>query len=176
MAATARALTGRMKAASRKKINLARSQIVGGTYGNVYEEVPGMLLVGFNYTLNNNNYVSSIQPIYLAGKGTTTGTAYGFVNGAPQQIMAKPGYAIGGLRAQGSYYIFGFQAQFMKVDAKGNLDPADAYMTDWVGRNYSGDNTLTMGGDGQPIVGVFGKASNQQIQSMGLVQLPSDAK
>lgn len=114
--------------------------------------------VGFNITLNEYEYISSIQPLYQTTKGQVAGTAYGYVNGPPTSIIAKKGYAISSVQVQGSSYMYGLQVEFMKLEKNG-LDAKDTYSSNWVGRKYSGYRQIMLGNDGQPVVGVYGKTS-----------------
>jgi hypothetical protein len=173
-ASLAKSLAARLKQASKKNA-LVFSQLAGGTTGNPYQEVPsaGMLLVGFNYTLNEYDYISSLQPIYQSSKGAVAGTMYGYVNGPPQTIMAKKGYAVSGVQVQASYFMYGLQVDFMKVEKSG-LDTKDSYSSEWVGRKYSSNRQLTLGGDGNFVVGAYGKTTSQQVASLGVIQLPPE--
>jgi hypothetical protein len=42
------------------------------------------------------------------------GTAYGYVNGSPQTIVAKKGYAVSGVQVQSTSWMYGLQVDFMK--------------------------------------------------------------
>jgi len=50
----------------------------------------------------------------------------------------------------------------------GKLDPADAYESEWVG--YDGNKQPTrLGGDGTPVIGIVGKASERELNGLGLL-------
>lgn len=48
-----------------------------------------------------------------------------------------------------------------------HLDPSDAYRSEWLGGKGSGEHQL--GGDGKPVVGVFGKAGDW-VDGVGIIQ------
>jgi hypothetical protein len=69
------------------------------------------------------------------------------------------------------YAIYGFEITFMKIDGD-KLDPKDSYTSGWIGENYSTRRVL--GGDGQPVVGIFGYGTISTFYGLGLVQLPNE--
>ena len=85
-------------------------------------------------------------------------------------FVAKEGYAIGALRVNTDSYprILGIQVVFMRIEG-GQLNPKDYYL----GAPYLTvpENTPIVGGDGRPIVGVYGSWAKQEQRGLGLVQV-----
>ena len=67
--------------------------------------------------------------------------------------MAKPGYAVGAIRARAGLALNALQLVFYRVDGQ-RLDPGDSYESPWVGCDGGGPFDLDAHGD--PIIGVFG--------------------
>ncbi|MDB6078292.1 MAG: hypothetical protein JWO82_2039 [Akkermansiaceae bacterium] len=84
-------------------------------------------------------------PIYATMEGEKNGKVAFGKGGSSGRIVAKEGYAIGGLNIRdhltpGSATIIGsIQAIFMKINPDGlTLDPKDSYTSDWVGGDGNG--------------------------------------
>ncbi len=61
------------------------------------------------------------------------------------------------------------QIVFMRKQQDGRLDPGDTYTSPWVG-TPSGDEAVTVGGQGIPVIGVHGRRA-AVIDAIGLVLL-----
>jgi hypothetical protein len=85
-------------------------------------------------------------------------------------VTAKKGYAVGGVKVSTSSYVSGLDVAFMKVD-RGMLDSKDQYVSPRIGSNLNFGNHKTIGGDGQPAIGIFGFANDYHVYGLGLVQL-----
>jgi hypothetical protein len=80
-------------------------------------------------------------------------------------LKAKEGYAVGAITCKyGSFNLDGCSLTFMKVVA-GNLDPNDSYESEWVG-SAAPKRPMKLGGDGVPIVGLAGRATDQQMSTL----------
>ena len=62
--------------------------------------------------------IRSAQPIYRSGKNHYAGLVYGQVLGPVVSVVARPGYAIGGLVTHTGLTVDGFRVVFMKVDGE----------------------------------------------------------
>jgi hypothetical protein len=51
----------------------------------------------------------------------------------------------------------------------GMNDPADSYESDWVGSTDSGGRPTKLDGNGTPVIGVVGKASDKECTGIGLL-------
>jgi S1-C subfamily serine protease len=132
----------------------------------------GGLLVGFEYGLGkfiNNDIVKTVRPIYRAGDKESFGEQYGTDISRPGKVVAKPGYAVGGLTVKTALGVDGFSVTFMKV-TDGKLDPKDSYESEWVGGN-GGGGPVKMGGDGTPVIGLLGKTNGKDVTGLGLAYL-----
>ena len=84
---------------------------------------------------------------------------------------AKPacrwrGYAVGAIVAKTGGNVDGFKVVFMRV-GKQMLDPNDSYESEWLGGRGGGDETL-LSGEGNPIVGVYGRCGGW-VDAIGLI-------
>ena len=70
------------------------------------------------------------------------------------EIIAKDGYAIGGLNVYADGKILGFQAIFMRVKDN-SFNPFDTYEGDWLGTEPEDEESIEkLGGDGRPVFGI----------------------
>ena len=150
----------------------SRTATIGGGGGSPFEDVPEKraLLVGINlttYLLQGHLVVKSVEPIYLAKRGTFTTKAFGKPNGAPVTIKARDGYAVGGIVAAGGGRVEELQIVFMRIRGMA-LDTTNSYRSDWIGRRGDGRETL-LGGDGRTVVGIHGRCG-ADVDCLGLVQ------
>jgi WD40 repeat protein/tRNA A-37 threonylcarbamoyl transferase component Bud32 len=169
----------------------ARTLQAGGLGGGTeeYNDVPpqGALLTGLEVGVGkwgNQDVIYYLRPVYQLRGGRHLGPTFGAKQERTFLLEAKPGYAIGGLAINAGAGLDGLSAQFMAIkDAA--LDPSESYSSDWVGG--AGGTRQSLGGDGTPVVGLFGKLSPTQppvANGLGLVMLskgppveaPSDDK
>ena len=173
-----KSLARKIKAAIKTKSLL--HTIMAGRSRNaqsMFNEVPaaGLLLVGFNYSVEPGRGVISVQPIYAGAKQTILGGLYGAgpKSGSAGKAMAPPGYAVSGLEIYGGGLstLGGLTIMYMKVTKTG-LDPADTKRSRLIGDKVPGGATQTLGGDGQPIVGIFGSVRpGAWLEGLGLIQI-----
>lgn len=159
-----------------KTRTLERSLTGGGASGgSPFADVPsaGALLVGFSVTLAEGEIITSIQPMFVnaRGAGGVQGTRWGTERGRPVNLAARRGFAVAAVRVQGESSVQGFEVEFARITRTG-LDADDTYTSPWVGTR-SNQPLLTLGGDGLPVVGIFGRAG-ATVFSLGLVQLPAE--
>jgi hypothetical protein len=122
--------------------------------------------------LDSDLALQSLTPIYLGNAvGKTLGKA---TESVELDLIAKPGYAIGGLntRSKGSDRLVAIQAVYMKL-AGNRLDPKDSYKSSWLGGRGDGRETL-LTADGKPLIGlaahIAGKPSERNtITSLSLL-------
>jgi hypothetical protein len=147
-----------------KPTQRVKSERIGGGGGGEWEETRDgdPFLVGIK--LMKENRLRWIQPIW---EGDAYGREHGGKGGAEVEVKAKPGYAVGGLRLRGGDRVYALRVVFMKIVGP-VLNPADSYESDWIIGNEA--DTKLLGGDGSPVVGLFGKAGGD-VDSLGIVQL-----
>ncbi|HMF15668.1 MAG TPA: hypothetical protein VKE98_00605, partial [Gemmataceae bacterium] len=166
------------KALAGRKLIQQRTEMAGGTAGSPFDHVPKdlSLLKGFTVWTglwNNRMVIRGLQPIFFSATGAGDGPGCGHCSGPSTRIVAKEGYAVAGIvakKTEGEILLHGLKIVFMRIDGAG-LNPKDSYESDWVGGQ--GGQDIRLGGDGQPIIGIFGRAG-QAIDALGLVQLEVD--
>ena len=133
------------------------------------------ILIGFRYTtLNNGRFPGVIQPIYLTATGEVYGKIYGVApaGAVPQIVKAKPGYAVGAIYVRGGGGLDAFKPIFMRVKENG-LNTTDSYEGPHIGGTGGGEGTA--GGDGNFIIGLHGKVSDQgKIEALSAVSLAAE--
>jgi hypothetical protein len=140
---------------------------VGGTGGTPFAEVGGggALLVGFRASIGGG-YVQALRGVYRLGERVNDGPNHGVTRHELREILAKPGYAVGGVKVKGGNRVSAFNVVFMKIKGPA-LDPADSYETGWLVGDATG--AVTLGGDGYPVIGLVGRNGND-LDALGLTQ------
>jgi hypothetical protein len=129
----------------------------------------GSVLVGFRATYIERfggPKVRSLQPIYRSGKNYYQGRIYGTVVGPVKTVVARPGYAIGGLVTHTGLTLDGFGIVFMKVDGD-RLDIDDTYKSSWIG-DRNGGNPDEVATKRSIIVGIQGRAGTE-VNGLSLI-------
>ena len=122
----------------------------------------GSVLVGVRVTYIERfggPKVRSVQPIYRSDKNHYAGLIYGEAVGPVFTVVARPGYAVGGLVTHTGLTVDGFGIVFMKVDGD-RLDPNDTYNSPWIGDRQGGGPGEVMSKGGL-VVGLQGRAKNE---------------
>jgi hypothetical protein len=171
-----------------RKQQLNKSEQIGfSIIKTAFSDIPaeGGVLIGFHLQLSkllDHEIVQGIKPIYAteAGDiGTHEFGAFGSKSGKKKdadllravRISAPQGFAVGSITVRHGLYIDGLRLTFHRI--KGNaLDTADAAITDWIGSNKSGHSEKTIGGNGAPIIGIFGNKDERRVLALGVYQLP----
>ena len=132
------------------------------------ETVPkGGLMVGVRVGYVNGTRVASIQPIFQVDRSYVEGASQGAPVAGEATVVAKPGYAVGGVNTRTGLLLDAFQLVFMKYE-NGRLDPKESYTSGWLG-NPRGGNLKNVSGNGKIVAGVFGLTNKREINSLGLV-------
>jgi hypothetical protein len=132
------------------------------------EESPeGGLLAGLICVKGKNwgGALHAVQPVYQTPGEYVTGARHGSPGGEEQHLVARPGYAIGAVKARAGLVLNAVQVVFYRINGR-RLDPADRYESPWVGSDGGGLNELD--GRGDPITGVFG-TWEEDLTSIGLI-------
>jgi hypothetical protein len=82
-------------------------------------------------------------------------------------VVAKEGYAVGGLKIDAPRYVSAVQIIFYRLKADGQLDPQDSYTSEWLGKP-SGKAAPTVDGAGKKVIGIFGRRG-AVLDALGLV-------
>jgi serine/threonine-protein kinase len=147
------------------------SPVVGGTGGGPFEDLPKptALLVGFRFSWEGSPAVMTmVQPLYSTnGVTSQLGKTHGGGSTSPQEVSAKPGYAVGGVVLRGRTRVNGIKVIFMRI-AGPALDPRDTYESEWFGD--SGPGEVVLGRTGVYVIGIHG-ADGTQVDNLGIIQL-----
>ena len=139
----------------------------------------GGVLVGFEFfETRSNNFpdIRSLRPYYLTPSGIKAGEDRGRCEKITNKVLARPGYAVAGINV---YHIDpkgriqGIQVIFMKMvpgAARLDHDPASTYRSLWYGAIPRKEKPKELGGDGRPVVGVYG-FRGADCDNIGLVQM-----
>ena len=153
---------------------MQRSRTIGGEKGNPFAIIreDGALLTGFAFHVGGyegNTVVQAVQPIFTTAEGKVRGPMLGTPVGAGIAVEARDGFAVAGLAGRGGHVLDGLEVRFMRIkDGRAALDPADTYASDWIG-GLGGEAEVLLGGDGRPVIGIFGQAG-VYFDALGLVQ------
>jgi len=101
-------------------------------------------------------HVGQLEPLFAPGAAA-----------GPNTLLARDGYALGGLEVDADDYVDAVALVFMRITADGRLDPTDSYTSEWIG-NPSGNATHTLGGDGTKVIGICGRGA-AVLDAIGLV-------
>jgi hypothetical protein len=133
----------------------------------------GGILVGLEVGLGGTapaERVAAIRPVYRVAGKTRPGTPAGhFLSDEVTRtvrLVARDGYAVGGLRVAAGRRIDGLAVRFYRVEETG-LDSHDAYDSDWVGTTKADGRDL-LDGQGRPAVGLFGRTEGDALLGLGL--------
>ena len=111
----------------------------------------------------------AITPIYgdARRRQRQVGLPFGPGSGATTEIVAREGYGVGAVAFRADRGVTGVRLVFFR-ERGGVLDPDDSYASDWIGGREQ-DRELVLGGNGQPILGLYGAATDDAIGAVGLV-------
>ena len=130
----------------------------GGRWASRRRECTLDLVVGFRYDVREwtgDNVLGKLEPIYDRQPP-----------GTQQLVIARDGYAVGGLVVDAGKFVQAVRVIFMMLDGD-HLDSHDSYQSEWLG-NPSADEPKTLAGNGQMVVGVYG-GHGIILDSVGLV-------
>jgi serine/threonine-protein kinase len=148
----------------------------GDAAGEDFTDVPeaGAVLTGLVLGLGKSagqEVVCAVRPIFRTRTGRILGGWYGEGQLREVTVEARQGYAVGGVTQTAQGGVGGLSLTFMAVKGAA-LDPSSSYVSDWVGGK--GGRRASVGGDGAPVVGVFGKRpvdAPGALVALGLVTL-----
>lgn len=117
-------------------------------------------LLGFQYAIGSwagEPAIRTLNPLYDQAAAPRPGTT----------IIAKEGYAVGGLKIDAPKYVSAVQIIFQRIKPDGQLDPADTYTSEWIGQP-SQKEVPTIDGKGKKATGIHGRRG-AIIDALGLV-------
>jgi hypothetical protein len=110
--------------------------------------------------------LGGLTPIFATTRGTREGQTRGAKGGT--EIIAKDGYAVGGLMIRSGEVVNSLQIVFMRINLDGvTLNPQDYYISDWLG-SEGGGKPKEITAHGRMVVGLIG-STESTVQSLGLV-------
>ena len=147
------------------------SNVVGGDGGGRFDDAtrgPG-LLIGVRYSIAGSGptaVIGSIKPMFRTPHGEVLGPIHRGRSRGAVDLIARPGYAVGGVRAAGTNRLETLRLIFMKVNGPG-LDPADSYLSEPIGGSARAvEETIHWGG--VPAIGIHGR-EGADIDALGLL-------
>jgi hypothetical protein len=154
----------------------------------LFREVPadGAVLVGFDCGVGKFGDIETVyalRAVYMTAHGETSGQEHGLFYGQRKvgkrthkskvvrrvRVMARPGYAVGGVTIRSGLNINGLSLTFMRV-VGGWLDPAQSYESEWVG-DRTGGGEASLERLGAPVVGIHGSQDVEHVSSLGLIYI-----
>jgi Trypsin-like peptidase domain len=129
----------------------------------------GGLLIGFDVNADADKIVG-LRPIFLTSGGQTTGRWCGVskTSTKAKHVVAKKGYAVGGVKIKAGLWLDGMSLEFMEIAADG-LRSGNSYESAWLGRPSAVREGVQLSGKGLPVVGIQGHSDATEITSFGLV-------
>ena len=70
------------------------------------------------------------------------------------RVIAKDGYAVGGMNVKSAKFVDAVQLIFMRLKADGSLDQTDRYTSDWLGEAAPTVKTTKLAGTGRRVLGI----------------------
>jgi hypothetical protein len=95
--------------------------------------------------------IQSLQPIYQIEDRYALGTRLGPETGIAEEVIARPGYAIGAIHIKQSLVFNGIQFVFYRYE-DGKLIPGDDYRSKWFGINTGSE--ISVDSRERPLVGL----------------------
>jgi hypothetical protein len=162
-----------------KEKKTSDTEMMGGK-DKPFRDLPkrGALLIGFEVSyFTDREVVRSVRPIYQTAGGKQLGGLYGFPSRLQETVQAKKGYAVGSITVKAGAGIDGFEVTFMRFEDDA-LNPKDSYKSKWLG-GRGGNQPKTLGGDGSPVIGIFGhligaRLNRLELRGLGLVTLADE--
>ncbi|MEO6786834.1 MAG: hypothetical protein ABI318_11935 [Chthoniobacteraceae bacterium] len=149
--------------------------------GTYFVDCPkeGALLVGFDVTMGDwfgAPLISSLQPIYLTSAGKVKGELHGKKGRNPKTLEAREGYAVAGFNIHHGTFCWSIELTYMRLDPlRGTLLRTDSYESEVIGDFSDHPDhkpNKKVGGEGSPILGVFGTAESERLNTLGIIQAP----
>lgn len=149
------------------------STAIGGKSHEQWQEIAreGGYLVGLEVGSGGwfqFNVTGGIRPIFATATGQRRGKKRGNSDG--KAIIAKEGYAVGGLMVRSGEVVDSIQIVFMRVNPDGlTLNAQDTYLSEWLGGGGKGGGR-EISARGRLVVGVTGQTGDV-VEGIGLVYL-----
>ena len=144
--------------------------LVGGAGGAPFQTLGprGAPVVGVRYSQGSwagQPALRSLEPVFIREVDPAAG-AQEAAQGE-QVLVARDGYAVGGLHVDAGPYVHAVQVIYMRLAADGRLDATDSYTSSWLG-SRTGGPVQTLGGTGALVIGIKGRRA-AVLDAVGLV-------
>ncbi len=109
--------------------------------------LPGKPMIGIDWGAgewDKEPCIGGIMPVYERKQPS----------GGGERLLAKEGYAVGGLNVRAKRFVDQVQIVFLKLLPDGKLDPKDSYTSEWLGPETKDAREVKLGGDGRPVIGI----------------------
>ena len=117
--------------------------------------------------------IVGIRPYFETSRGITAGKLVGYPSTMTAQFRPnEPGYAIGTIQvavSEEDARIHGLKVTFMMI-GEDRLDPNQSYESERSVGSMKGKRIITLGGNGQPIIGLVGHFKATYLSALGVVQ------
>jgi hypothetical protein len=138
--------------------------LAGGKGGVPFRtgDASGRIVLGFRYAVGSwagQPALRTLEPLYDRAATARDG-----------EVIAREGYAVGGVNVATGAFVEGVQIIFMRVKPDGTLDPADTYTSDWLGEQ-SREAATALDGGGALVLGIHGRRA-AVVDAVGLVLKP----
>jgi hypothetical protein len=152
------------------KFKTSQTAIVGGHGGGAYTRSNSVAdpILGFRYeigTWDRQSVIHRLDPLYSIAAANTD-PERPRINRHPHVLMARDGYVVGGLMVDGENYANAIRVIFIRANGK-TLNPADTYMSDWLGVPIN-DHPTQLAGKGERVIGICGR-KGLNFDALGLV-------
>jgi hypothetical protein len=87
--------------------------------------------------------------------------------GFQTSVVAREGYAVGGISVEGDDFVRAIQVVFVKTTPGGKLDPSDSYTSDWIG-HPAGKSVQAIDSRGTKVIGIQGRKA-AILDAVGLI-------
>jgi hypothetical protein len=87
--------------------------------------------------------------------------------GLQSSVVAREGYAVGGISVEGDDFVRAIQVVFVKTTADGKLDPSDSYVSEWIG-HPAGKSITAIDSRGAKVIGIQGRKA-AILDAVGLI-------
>jgi len=110
--------------------------------------------------------VEAVEPVYQTPIGLRNGRRFGQGRAPLVDVLARDGFALGGLVVHGHDGVTGLQAIFLRINADGTLDAGTRYHSQLYGR--PSDAPQQLGVDGRAVMGIVGRVG-PDLRAIGLI-------
>jgi hypothetical protein len=130
----------------------------------------GGVLVGLILSQGKNwgGALQAVQPVYQVEDRYELGQRHGSPGGNEVRVLARPGYAVGGLRIRSGLVLNALQLVFGRLQGN-KLNPRDTYESEWIGSDGGGAAEFLAGG--RALAGVFGNFK-EDLHGIGVAVIP----